>query len=132
MSLSLKRSHNYQHSESEFVDGAFLFHDGKIDAILLISHRYKTIYYFNQSSVMIWCTFAFPERLDGTLQPTTTCDVEFFGGSSKLAGQIRNPGSQHFTNSQSPLRCTQEFIPAVNQSITIKVRFPVGGYYFYR
>lgn len=64
------------------------------------------------------------ERLDGTLQPDTTCDVDFYGINSKSMGQIRNPGAQHsFTTTQAPLRCTQKFIPGANQSITLKVKY---------
>ncbi|XP_014255384.2 uncharacterized protein LOC106669972 [Cimex lectularius] len=62
------------------------------------------------------------QHVDGTLQPDTICDVEFFGHSSNSVGQVRNPGNQHyFWNSQNPIRCSQRFIPAANQSITIKV-----------
>nr|XP_024216376.1 uncharacterized protein LOC106682048 [Halyomorpha halys] len=89
MSLFLKRSQISSHSESEFVDGAFLFHN---------------------------------EHLDGTLQPDTVCDVGFYGLSSNPVGEIRNPGLQHlFWNSPSPIRCVQKFVPATNQSITLKI-----------
>lgn len=66
----------------------------------------------------------FSERIDGTLQPDTVCDVAFHGSTSNPVGDIRNPGLQHlFWNSQSPVRCVQQFVPAANQSITLKVYF---------
>lgn len=62
------------------------------------------------------------EQVDGTLQPDTLCDVDYYGLSSQLDGQISNPGTQHlFWNIEGALRCSQRFIPAANQSITITV-----------
>uniref|UniRef100_A0A146LBY2 Cubilin n=3 Tax=Lygus hesperus TaxID=30085 RepID=A0A146LBY2_LYGHE len=68
-------------------------------------------------------TFIFhDEHLEGTLQPDSLCDVKFFGGSSSKIGQIRNPGGQHsLWNSQTPMLCTQTFVPTANQSIILKV-----------
>ncbi|PSN57357.1 hypothetical protein C0J52_02910 [Blattella germanica] len=62
------------------------------------------------------------EQVDGTLQPDTFCDVDYYGLSSSLDGWISNPGTQHlFWNIEGSLRCTQRFIPAANQSVTITV-----------
>lgn len=62
------------------------------------------------------------EQVSGTLQPSTICDVHFYGMSSPCVGMIDNPGSQHlYWNIQGPLRCSQQFIPGANQSIAITV-----------
>lgn len=56
------------------------------------------------------------------MQPTGLCDVRYNGMSSPLAGVIDNPGSQQlYWNIDGPLSCKQQFVPAVNQSITIKI-----------
>lgn len=63
-----------------------------------------------------------PEQVSGTLQPSTMCDVHFYGMSSPSVGMIDNPGSQHlYWNIEGPLRCSQQFIPGANQSIAITV-----------
>nr|CAD7260979.1 unnamed protein product [Timema shepardi] len=62
------------------------------------------------------------EQVDGTLQPATLCDVDYFGLSSPREGRVSNPGTQHlFWNIEGPLRCTQRFVPAANQSVTLTV-----------
>ncbi|GLV37679.1 uncharacterized protein CBL_13952 [Carabus blaptoides fortunei] len=63
------------------------------------------------------------EQMSGTLQPSTMCDVHFYGMSSPSVGMIDNPGSQHlYWNIEGPLRCSQQFIPGANQSIAITIR----------
>lgn len=63
------------------------------------------------------------EQTLGTLQPSTICDVSFYGLSSPAGGTISNPGGQHlYWNVEGALRCTQQFVPAANQSVTVSVR----------
>ncbi|XKL64287.1 hypothetical protein PGB90_004373 [Kerria lacca] len=62
------------------------------------------------------------EYAEGTLQPNTLCDVTFYGLTSTSIGKIHNHGSQHlFWNVEGPLRCSQRFVPAANQSVTLKI-----------
>lgn len=56
------------------------------------------------------------------MQPSGICDVRYNGMNSPLGGLIENPGAQqHYWNVNGPLTCNQQFIPAVNQSVTIKI-----------
>lgn len=62
------------------------------------------------------------EQIGGTVKPAGVCDVVYRGSTSPLTGMIDNDSLEHFiTNVDGPLQCSQEFIPAGNQSITIKV-----------
>ncbi|XP_071454563.1 uncharacterized protein [Hetaerina americana] len=81
----------------EYLDGAFLFHD---------------------------------ERLEGTLQPSTLCDVVYNGGtrgrgSGRREGQFMEPvagrSPQLLWNVEGPLRCSQRFDLVPGQAITLKV-----------
>lgn len=89
--ITLRRApHSSYTKETEFVSGAYFFHD---------------------------------EQLSGTMVPKTLCDVKYNGATSPLAGMIDNPGGKHFLKStEGPLVCKQQFVPSVNQSITIKVQ----------
>ncbi|XP_071455053.1 uncharacterized protein [Hetaerina americana] len=80
----------------EFLEGAFLFHD---------------------------------ERLEGTLQPSTLCDVVYDGAKRrgkdmKKEGPFAEPvaGRSHqlLWNVEGPLRCSQRFDLAKGQTITLK------------
>ncbi|XP_045481783.1 uncharacterized protein LOC123685937 isoform X1 [Harmonia axyridis] len=63
------------------------------------------------------------EQLSGTMIPKTLCDVRYNGATSPLAGMIDSPGSQYlFKSLDGPLTCRQQFLPAPNQSVTIKVQ----------
>lgn len=63
------------------------------------------------------------EQTLGTLQPSTICDVSFYGLSSPAGGTVSNPGGQHlYWNVEGALRCTQQFVPAANQSVAVSVR----------
>ncbi|KAK9890094.1 hypothetical protein WA026_008902 [Henosepilachna vigintioctopunctata] len=63
------------------------------------------------------------EQLSGTMIPKALCDVRYNGATSPLAGMIDNPGSQYlFKTLDGPLICKQQFVPAVNQSVSIKVQ----------
>ncbi|XP_046389116.1 uncharacterized protein LOC124158017 [Ischnura elegans] len=84
-------------SSKEFLDGAFLFHD---------------------------------ERVEGTLQPSTLCDVVYDGasrgrGSGRREGQFIEPvagrAPQLLWNVEGPLRCSQRFDLVPGQAITLKV-----------
>ncbi|KAK7789091.1 hypothetical protein R5R35_012776 [Gryllus longicercus] len=62
------------------------------------------------------------EQVDGTLRPDTLCDVDYYGLSSPRQGHVTNPGGQQlFWNYEGTLRCSQRFIPAANQSITLTI-----------
>lgn len=66
------------------------------------------------------CEFA--EQIDGTLKPSTLCDVDYYGLSSSSHGQVSNPGTQDlYFNIERALKCVQRFIPAANQSIILTV-----------
>lgn len=63
------------------------------------------------------------ERISGTLQPSTMCEVSFYGLSSQASGNVTNPGGEHlYWNVEGELRCSQHFVPAANQSVTVSVR----------
>lgn len=50
------------------------------------------------------------------------CNSDFYGLSSSPRGHVTAPGQEHiFWNIDGPLECTQRFIPAVNQSISLQV-----------
>lgn len=58
----------------------------------------------------------------GTLQPDTLCDVNYNGRSSSSRGKLKHPGTEQiFWNVEGQLRCSQNLIPATNQSISIKI-----------
>ncbi|XP_047118443.1 uncharacterized protein LOC124798953 [Schistocerca piceifrons] len=62
------------------------------------------------------------EHVEGTLQPDSLCDVAYYGLSSSREGTVTNPGSQQiFWNIEGALRCSQRFVPAANQSVTLTV-----------
>ncbi|KAL0279668.1 UNVERIFIED_CONTAM: hypothetical protein PYX00_001173 [Menopon gallinae] len=80
-----------EEADTEFLDGAYLFHD---------------------------------EQIDGTLKPSTLCDVDYYGMSSPSQGQVSNPGTQDlYFNIERALKCVQRFIPASNQSVTLTVSY---------
>ncbi|XP_074106935.1 uncharacterized protein LOC141532480 [Cotesia typhae] len=56
----------------------------------------------------------------GTLRPSSTCDVEYYGLSSSRQGQLTNPIFKFFTT-QDYIKCKQHFIPATNQSVVLTV-----------
>ncbi|XP_024947833.1 uncharacterized protein LOC107274742 isoform X2 [Cephus cinctus] len=61
------------------------------------------------------------EREEGTQQPASVCDVEYYGLSSPPEGTVIHPEPHKLLTSQGPVKCRQHFIPAANQSINITV-----------
>ncbi|RZC42856.1 uncharacterized protein BDFB_000663, partial [Asbolus verrucosus] len=77
----------------------------------------------NEAEFLAGAYFFHDEQISGTMQPNGQCNVKFNGLNSPLAGMIDNPGTQHsYWNIDGPLSCRQQFVPAANQSITIKVQ----------
>lgn len=77
----------------------------------------------NEAEFLAGAYFFHDEQISGTMQPSGLCDVKFNGLTSPLGGMVDNPGTQHlFWNIDGPLSCRQQFVPAENQSITIKVQ----------
>ncbi|XP_046387530.1 uncharacterized protein LOC124157093 [Ischnura elegans] len=84
-------------SSSEFIEGAFLFHD---------------------------------ERLDGSLKPSTLCDVVYDGAKRRgreakkeepLTEPIAGRSHQFLRYVEGPLRCSQRFDVEKGQTITLKI-----------
>ncbi|XP_054277956.1 uncharacterized protein LOC128996585 [Macrosteles quadrilineatus] len=62
------------------------------------------------------------EHVQGTLQPDTLCTTDYYGLSSSPRGHVTGPGQEHiFWNVDGRLQCSQRFIPAVNQSVSLQV-----------
>ncbi|CAH0383384.1 unnamed protein product [Bemisia tabaci] len=62
------------------------------------------------------------EQKDGTLAPDTLCNTDYYGENSLSNGQITNPENQQiYWNVEGRLVCAHRFIPALNQSITLKI-----------
>ncbi|XP_043281028.1 uncharacterized protein [Venturia canescens] len=60
------------------------------------------------------------ERHDGTQQPASVCDVEYYGLSSPSQGWVIHPEHRLFAR-QGPAKCKQHFIPAANQSVIVTI-----------
>lgn len=98
-------------NDIEFIDGAFMFHDGKLFFLFLPC-------YFLSNLIYIY----FTEEQSGTLQPYSLCDTHHYGLSSPVFGSIESPGTEHlFWNIEGSLNCSHYFIPAANQSVTVTV-----------
>ncbi|KAK4871844.1 hypothetical protein RN001_015968 [Aquatica leii] len=76
----------------------------------------------NEAEFLSGSFFFHDEQISGTMQPNGLCDVKYNGVNSPLAGLLDNPGLQQlYWNIDGPLICTQQFVPAVNQSVIIKI-----------
>lgn len=105
----------------EFIDGAYMFHDGKWWLLFFFLVRFNRLLLSRQH--IINCeSFPFAEEESGTLQPERLCNADHYGLSSPSFGSISSPGSEHlFWNIEGELNCTHNFVPAANQSVTITV-----------
>lgn len=118
---------NTQEVETEFLDGAYSFFNGSTKHIFVC-------YYFTQRCIAwliyVWRFISMTEKCTcisvlerGTLQPDTLCDVNYNGLSSSSRGKLKHPGTEQiFWNVEGQMKCSQNLIPAANQSISIKVR----------
>ncbi|KAG7206256.1 hypothetical protein KM043_003648 [Ampulex compressa] len=61
------------------------------------------------------------EREGGTQQPKSVCDVEYYGMSSPVEGSVVHPEPHRLFPMEGPIKCRQDFIPALNQSVIITV-----------
>ncbi|XP_076760042.1 uncharacterized protein LOC143428794 [Xylocopa sonorina] len=61
------------------------------------------------------------EHEGGTQQPTSVCDVEYYGLTSPVKGFVVHPEPHRLFAMEGPIKCRQHFIPAVNQSVIIRV-----------
>lgn len=119
--IALRRFHgsggsaNYDHND-EFIDGAYLFHDGKFTC------DFNTNFYFCIDFLIRFIIRYLIEEQSGTLQPASLCDTDHYGMSSPAFGSIVGPGSEHlFWNIEGALVCNFAFVPAANQSVTVSV-----------
>ncbi|XP_017786083.1 PREDICTED: uncharacterized protein LOC108569152 [Nicrophorus vespilloides] len=97
----------------------------------LLSSRNEMVIFFqrpnaplgtNEAEFLAGRYFFHDEQISGTVLPAGMCDVIYKGSTSPSAGMIDNPSTQHlYWNMEGPLLCTQKFVPAANQSITLKV-----------
>lgn len=89
----------------------------------MVSCRMPSLLPHDRSELTFDGVLFISEQIRGTLQPSTICDVNFYGMSSPSVGTISNPGNQHlYWNIEGPLRCSQQFIPGANQSIALTIR----------
>uniref|UniRef100_A0A8D8ZX56 CUB domain-containing protein n=1 Tax=Cacopsylla melanoneura TaxID=428564 RepID=A0A8D8ZX56_9HEMI len=77
----------------------------------------------NQDEEFIDGAYSFhDQRIYGTLQPDTLCNVKYYGLTSASTGTISNPGKHHlFWNIDHTLICSSRFIPRTNQSVVLSI-----------
>ncbi|XP_017787734.1 PREDICTED: uncharacterized protein LOC108570386 [Habropoda laboriosa] len=61
------------------------------------------------------------EHEGGTQQPASVCDVEYYGLTSPVNGSVVHPEPHRLFAMKGPIKCRQNFIPAANQSVIIRV-----------
>ncbi|XP_026686589.1 LOW QUALITY PROTEIN: uncharacterized protein LOC103519210, partial [Diaphorina citri] len=60
------------------------------------------------------------QRISGTLQPDTLCNVKYYGLSSPASGTLTDPDKHHlFWNIDHRLVCSSRFISRTNQSVVL-------------
>lgn len=111
LQVILRRSGpSHDMNDIEFIDGAFMFHNGKN----LQNYHIQFIHYYE--------SFFFIEEQSGTLQPYSLCDAHHYGLSAPEYGSIEGPGTEHlFWNIEGSLNCSHFFFPAANQSVTVTI-----------
>ncbi|KAL3290264.1 hypothetical protein HHI36_023614 [Cryptolaemus montrouzieri] len=109
-----------EQSEGHAIQKTFLSSE---NSIIITFRRMSNSASTSEAEFLSGAYYFHDEQLSGTMLPKTLCDVRYNGATSPLAGMIDNPGSQYlFKTLDGPLMCRQQFIPAVNQSISIKVQ----------
>ncbi|KAI5707463.1 hypothetical protein M8J77_003002 [Diaphorina citri] len=62
------------------------------------------------------------QRISGTLQPDTLCNVKYYGLSSPASGTLTDPDRHHlFWNIDHRLVCSSRFISRTNQSVVLSI-----------
>ena len=87
----------------------------------LVASLVTRLYTTGHSVSSVPCYYS-AAHLSGTKKPNSACDVMFYGASSSPKGVIRQPGASLLWNMEGPLSCSFLMVPAVNQSLSLKVR----------
>lgn len=111
--------------DEEFIDGAYMFHDGIFMTYININAHDRFSLIFN-SNFLNFQKFRINvhdiEEQSGTLQPYSLCDTHHYGLSSPAFGSISGQGTEYlYWNIEGALTCTHNFIAAANQSVILTV-----------